>query len=142
MENIESFIKEADTDISYSWSDKMILVAEDIELNYLYIRELLEPTGASIVRAENGKIAVDFCQNHANIDMILMDLLMPVMNGYEATRQIKLIRNDIPIIAQTAYAMAEDRKKAWEAGCDDFIAKPIDKEDLLQKIDYFFVNRY
>jgi len=140
MENTESIVKNIELENSYSWSDKIILIAEDIELNYLYLYQLLAPTGASIIRAENGKIAVDFCLNNANIDIVLMDLLMPVMNGYEATRQIKVIRNDIPIIAQTAYAQADDRKKAWEAGCDDFIAKPIGKDELLQKINYFFAN--
>lgn len=142
MENVETTLMDVHIDNTYSWSDKTILVAEDIDLNYLYIHEILNPTKANIVRVENGKAAVDYILNHADIDMILMDLLMPVMNGYEATRQIKLLRCDIPIIAQTAYNMAEDRKKAWEAGCDDFIAKPIEKADLLQKINYFFVNRY
>jgi CheY-like chemotaxis protein len=94
-----------------------------------------------ILRAENGRIAVDLCLNNPNIDMVLMDLLMPVMNGYEATRQIKAQRPELPIIAQTAYAMADDRRKALEAGCDDFIAKPIGKEELLRKVDCFFKKK-
>lgn len=129
----ESFVEE-----EYHWVDKVILVAEDIELNFMYIRELLEPTGAVIVRVDNGKKAVDYCIENAKIDMILMDILMPVMNGYDATRQIKALRKDIPIIAQTAYALTEDRGKALAAGCDDFIAKPIAKDVLLRKIDHFF----
>jgi CheY-like chemotaxis protein len=123
----------------YSWSDKIILVAEDIELNFLYISEILKPTGAILLRAENGKIAVDYCKNNPDIQIVLMDIYMPVMNGYEATRQIKAMRHDLPIIAQTAYALADDRIKAKEAGCDDFIAKPIGKEELLNLIQAHLV---
>lgn len=122
----------------YRWSDKIILVVEDIELNFMYINEILEPTGAIIVHAENGKIAVDYCLNNENIDIVLMDILMPVLDGYDATRQIKMFRKDLPIIAQTAYALTEDRGKAMNAGCDDFIAKPIGRNELLRKIDRFF----
>lgn len=122
----------------YHWEEKVILVAEDIELNFMYINELLEPTGAIIVRVDNGKKAVDYCLNNSRVDMVLMDILMPVMNGYEATRQIKANRSDLPIIAQTAYALTEDRGKALAAGCNDFIAKPIGREELLRKIDVFF----
>lgn len=136
MKNAELLEKKVFGD-QYSWANKTILIAEDIELNYLYLCELLRPTGASIIRAENGKIAVDFCTNNA-VDIILMDMLMPVMNGYEATRQIKASFNSLPIIAQTAYAMTEDKKKAMDAGCNDFITKPIDKDELLKKIDFYF----
>lgn len=123
---------------SYSWYNKLILVAEDIDLNFLYLKELIEPTGAILIRAQNGKIAVEYCKSQAQIDMVLMDLMMPVMNGYEATRQIKQFNSRIPVIAQTAYAHSEDRAKAMAAGCDDFIAKPIGKDDLLKKISLYF----
>lgn len=138
MEEENINIKEKDIDDRYVWIDKVILVAEDIELNFLYIKELIGPTGAVILHASNGREAVDFVKNQENIDLILMDLLMPEMNGYDATRQIKLIRKDIPIIAQTAYTLSEDRRHALEAGCDDFIAKPLGKELLLQKMDEYF----
>src|SRR5271157_649138 len=87
----------------FNWIDKIILVAEDIEINYLYIKELIEPTGAIIIHVENGKEALNYCINNNKVDLVLMDLLMPIMNGYDATRQIKNIRSDIPVIAQTAY---------------------------------------
>ena len=122
----------------YVWFDKVILVVEDIELNYRYIKELIEPSGVMLLRAVNGAVAVELCKTNYEIDLVLMDIYMPVMNGYEATRQIKALRSDLPIIAQTAYAMSEDRKLAMDAGCDDFIAKPIEKSDLLSKIDSFF----
>lgn len=137
----EVIAREVGTSSQYVWVDKIVLVVEDIELNYLYIRELIHPTGAMILRAENGRIAVELCKNNPNIDIVLMDLLMPVMNGYEATKQIKAMRSDLPVIAQTAYAMADDRRKAMEAGCDDFIAKPIGKEELLRKVHFFFQNK-
>jgi CheY-like chemotaxis protein len=132
--------KEAYLEEEFQWADKIILVAEDIELNFMYIHELLEPTGAMIVRAENGKKAVDYCLANNKVDLILMDILMPVMSGYDATRNIKAVRNNIPIIAQTAYALTEDRSKALAAGCDDFIAKPISREELLRKINKL-INR-
>jgi CheY-like chemotaxis protein len=138
MGEIKEIAKEIGSLGQYNWVDKIVLIVEDIELNYLYLRELLKPTGAMILRAENGKIAVDLCMNNPNIDIVLMDLLMPVMNGYEATRQIKAQWPKLPIIAQTAYAMADDRRKALEAGCDDFIAKPIGKEELLRKSENLF----
>lgn len=138
MESTNIIIKETDQKENYTWIDKTILVVEDIDLNFLYISELLKSTGTQIIHAVNGKDAVDRCQKDTNISLVLMDIYMPIMNGYEATRQIKQLRPTLPIIVQTAYAMAEDRKRAMEAGCDDFIAKPIGKEELLSKIERFF----
>jgi two-component system, cell cycle response regulator DivK len=137
MENVKV---ENETAVSqeYTWFNKLILVVEDIDLNYLYLKELIEPTGAMLIRAENGKVAVDYCRNHTGIDIVLMDIMMPVMNGYEATRQLKLYNKKLPIIVQTAYAHSEDKAKAIAAGCDDFIAKPIGKEELLRKMSVFF----
>ena len=123
---------------TYNWKDKTILVAEDIELNFRYIRELLLPTGAIIIRAMNGKEALNKCIENDHIDIVLMDLLMPIMNGYDATREIKKLRTNLPVIAQTAYTMSEDRRHAHEAGCDDFVAKPISKEELLEKMEALF----
>jgi len=137
MEDSGMLTRESIQTDKYVWIDKIILVVEDIDLNFLYISELLKPTGTMIIHAMNGKEAVERCQSEENIDIVLMDIYMPIMNGYEATRQIKQIRPELPVIAQTAYAMAEDRKRAIEAGCDDFIAKPIGKEDLLSKIASF-----
>jgi two-component system, cell cycle response regulator DivK len=124
----------------YFFQDKTILIAEDIDLNYLYLFEILKHTGAKLVRAENGKTALDFVKSN-DVDIILMDLLMPVMNGYEATRQIKAYKKDLPIIAQTAFTMTEDRKKALEAGCDDYIPKPIEKDILLQKMANLLITK-
>jgi|SRR5208283_4894749 len=141
MEPKNYMAREVTTNVKYNWIDKIVMVAEDIEINFLYIKELLEPTGAIIIHVENGKEAVDYIKNGNKIDLVLMDLLMPVMNGYEATRQIKSLQKEIPVIAQTAYSLSEDRKHAMEAGCDDYITKPIGREELLSKINNIFLTQ-
>jgi signal transduction histidine kinase len=107
-----------------------ILVAEDDEINYLYIVEIMSGRNIELIQAHDGKKTIETCKNNPHIDMVLMDIKMPVMNGYEATREIKKFRPDLPIIAQTAYAMTEDRKKALDAGCDEYLSKPINAQAL------------
>lgn len=114
-----------------------ILIAEDVESNFLYLNAVLSKIKAQITWAKNGREAVDRFKADQGYDLILMDLQMPEMNGYEATRQIKAINPEIPIIAQTAFAMAEDRAKALNAGCDEYLAKPIRSKDLLNIIEKF-----
>ncbi len=118
--------------------DKLkILIAEDVESNFLYLNAVLSKIKADITWAKNGREAVEIFQSNQNFDLILMDLQMPEMNGYEATRRIKEINRNIPIIAQTAFAMAEDRAKALAAGCDEYLAKPIRSKDYLTLIEKF-----
>jgi CheY-like chemotaxis protein len=114
-----------------------ILIAEDVESNYLYLNAVLSKIKAKVIWAKNGREAIDLFKQHDDIDLILMDLQMPVMNGYEATKAIKAINPSIPIIAQTAFAMAEDRNKALNAGCDEYLAKPIRSKDLLNIVERF-----
>nr|WP_262509997.1 response regulator [Marinifilum breve] len=111
-----------------------ILIAEDEESNYMYLEEILSPTGLDIIWAKNGKEAEEICKDNDNINLILMDIKMPIANGYHATKQIRKFRKDVPIIAQTAYALSHDRKKAMDAGCSDYITKPILSEDLFKLI--------
>lgn len=113
-----------------------ILIAEDVESNYLYLSAVLSKIKAKIYWAKNGKEAVEIFKKE-NVDLILMDLQMPEMNGYEATKIIKEIDPDLPIVAQTAFAMSDDREKALEAGCDDYLAKPIKSKDLLNIVEKF-----
>jgi signal transduction histidine kinase/ActR/RegA family two-component response regulator len=122
--------------------DLIILVVEDNDPNYLYITKILDSAGFSYLRALNGKEAVEICMNNPKIKIILMDMKMPVMNGYDATMQIKKIYPGIKIIAQTAYAMREEKERALKCGCDDYISKPFEKEDLLSVISnhYFPQN--
>lgn len=110
-----------------------VLIAEDEEVNYQYLKKLLQKradVNYTIIHAKNGKEAVEICTDRTNIDIVLMDIKMPVMNGYEATEKIKSLFPQIPIIAQTAYSTESDRLLALQFGCDDFISKPIDKEKL------------
>jgi len=116
------------------WSGKKILVVEDDTNNYLFLEQLLKKTNAQIEHATDGKEAVNFVKNNSKIDVVLMDIQMPVMDGYEATRKIREFNKDLPILAQTANAMVEDKSKSLDAGCNDYVAKPVNKKVLLNKI--------
>lgn len=109
-----------------------ILVAEDNDSNFLLVNAILKKY-ANIVRAVNGMEAVNVVKN-GNTDLILMDIRMPIMDGLEATMEIRKINPDIPIVALTANAFDSDRERALADGCNDFIAKPIRKSDLLDLV--------
>jgi CheY-like chemotaxis protein len=111
-----------------------ILVAEDDDINYMFIEYLFNNSKHKLVRAINGQEAVDIITTDMDFDIILMDLKMPIMSGFEATKIIKGINPDIPIIALTAYVFEDDKQKAMNSGCDDFIVKPYRMEDLFDKI--------
>ncbi|MFD0861773.1 response regulator [Sungkyunkwania multivorans] len=116
-----------------SHKERHILIAEDGEVNFLFLSTTLKripELSTKIYRAKNGEEAIDIFQKNADIDLVLMDIMMPIMNGYEATKRIKHLKPEIPVIMQTAYSNFEDREKAIKAGCDDFISKPIDKDTL------------
>lgn len=113
-----------------------ILIAEDVESNFLYLKAVLSKINASIFWAKNGVEAVEICEKNS-IDLVFMDLQMPEMNGYEATEILKKKLPHLPIIAQTAFAMSDDREKALDAGCDDYLAKPIKSKDLLNVVEKF-----
>ncbi len=119
-----------------NWSSKIILVAEDVESNFLFLEEVIRKTGAEVLWAKNGQEAIDLF-NTNKIDLILMDIQMPKMNGFDATKIIKKINPNIPIISQTAYAMSEDRVKSLDAGCDDYISKPIPSQKLLDLLSVY-----
>lgn len=119
------------------WCDKTILVAEDEEFNMFYLQTALKPTGVKIITAFNGLEAVELCEKNMDISLVLMDIKMPVMDGYTATKIIKLNRKRLPVIAVTAHAFASDEEKCFEAGCDGYISKPIKKEKMLQMMSEF-----
>jgi len=108
-----------------------ILIAEDVESNYLYLKAVLSKLNANVFWAKNGIEVLDICEKEEIMDLVLMDLQMPEMNGYEATQILKEKYPDLPVVAQTAFAMSDDREKALDAGCDDYLAKPIKSKDLL-----------
>jgi len=125
----DDFISENDTT-----NQKNILIVDDEVSNTMYLEVLLKKMKYNIIKASNGSEAIEMCKDHPEINLVLMDIKMPITDGYEATKQIKIFRPALPIIAQTAYALAGDENKALAAGCDAYIAKPIKKDLLLEKI--------
>ena len=119
----------------YNWNNKTILIAEDEESNFRFLEMIINKTTAEILWAKTGKQAIEFCNGNYKIDLILMDIKMPEMDGFEAIRKIRKHNDKIPIIVQTAYAMPEDRDMSFNAGANDFISKPIGTEKLLSIID-------
>ncbi|MFO7674615.1 MAG: ATP-binding protein [Lutibacter sp.] len=111
-----------------------ILIAEDDEPSAMLISLMVEEESRNILTARTGVEAVNMCRNNPDLDLILMDIQMPELNGYEATSQIRQFNKDVVIIAQSAYALSHDRQKAIDAGCNDYISKPILKGDLLTLI--------
>ncbi len=112
--------------------DKTVLIAEDDDINYLYLTNILEPLCKQVIRAVNGKEAVDRCRADHSIHFILMDIKMGVMDGYKATRRIRDFNQNVIIIAQTAHALRGEKENALEAGCDDYLPKPFNGEDLVE----------
>lgn len=119
------------------WKGKVILVAEDVDTSNMFYKAALSKTGADVIWTENGKEAVEQCQKQKQIDLVLMDINMPEMNGLEATKAIKEIRPEIPVIVQTAYLLSKEREKSFEVGADDFIAKPVTYQKLLEVMHNF-----
>ncbi len=117
-----------------------IIIADDNEINYMYLRELLRELNPNLSWATNGQEVVDMVQANPEIDLILMDIKMPVMDGYEATREVKKLRPNLPVVAQTAYALSGDREDALAAGCDDYISKPINRGHFHKMIEHL-LNR-
>ena len=115
-----------------------ILIAEDDETSEMLITIDVEKFGKEILKARTGFEAVEVCRNNPDTDLILMDIQMPIMNGHEATRQIRQFNKNVVIIAQTAFGLSGDREKAIEAGCNDYLSKPINKAELLSLIQKYF----
>jgi CheY-like chemotaxis protein len=109
---------------------RKILIAEDDSANYLFIESFLKQTNADILWAKDGKEALDIFNADPSLDMILMDLKMPDINGIEATRTIRKTNQDIPVIALTAYAFADDKENSIKAGCNAYLSKPVKIEQL------------
>lgn len=124
----------------FHWQNRLVLIVEDDEMSYVYLKEVLKNTHIKILRAGDGAEAVKLVHQHPEIDLVLMDIKLPIMDGYEATRKIKEYRKQIPIIAQTAYAMADDKEKSFEVGCDDYITKPINRQRLLDAMNIVLAN--
>ncbi|PLW97305.1 MAG: hypothetical protein C0593_08985 [Marinilabiliales bacterium] len=127
---VENQSRELETKVS----DLTVIVAEDDESSRLFFEEILQKMFNKIIYASTGIEAINKFIENPDTDVILMDIKMPVLNGYNATREIRKLNNNVIIIAQTAHGLSGDKEKAIEAGCDDYIAKPIKKENLLNTI--------
>jgi PAS domain S-box-containing protein len=114
----------------------LILIAEDDDSNYKYTEIVLMYASYQVMRAENGFEAIELCRTHPDIRLILMDIKMPLMDGFEATRQIKSFMPDVPIVALTAHVTTEDENEAMAAGCNEYVTKPVSKAKLLEIISY------
>lgn len=136
--------EQIETDISVEpaetpiFSDKTILIVEDELLNFLYLDEVLTGIGIQTLHAKNGFQAIEMYQQNPKIDLVLMDIKMPEMDGIEATRRLKQINTKLPIIIQTAYAIDKEKQNAFEAGCDAFMSKPLRKIDLVNNLTEIF----
>jgi len=119
------------------WADKTILIVEDVESNYLFLAATLRRSGASLVWARQGEEAIEMIKSGRKFDLVLMDVQLAGMDGYEVTSKIKELRPDLPIVAQTAYAMVGEKEKSYNAGCDDYLAKPIRPSLLIQTISKY-----
>ena len=125
-------------DVKNKWADKKIHVVEDTDANYILIEAMLKLQGLTqLTRSVNGKEAIDYIKQHPDTDLVLMDIQLPDYDGYAITKQIRAFNTKVPIIAQTAYAMYADVVRAMEAGCNDFIAKPIKMNKMLSLLEKY-----
>ncbi len=124
----------------YKWDNKTILIAEDEESNFKFLNMIIRKTSAELLWAKTGQQAIDICMGNYKVDLILMDIKMPEMDGLEAIRKIREHQRKIPIIVQSAYSMPEDQNLSFEAGANDFISKPIGTEKLLNTIDKHLIG--
>lgn len=124
-------------DVNYSWQGKTVLVVEDNENSIIYFEAALRKTNANLVWSKDGIDAVEIVKRTDYIDLILMDINLPKMDGIEATRIIKSFRPEIIIVVQTAFILSGEERLSHEAGCDEFITKPIRLKYLLDTIDRY-----
>jgi two-component system, cell cycle response regulator DivK len=128
------------SDTTYSWSGKTILIVEDNETSNIYFEAALRKTQAVLMWAKDGFDAVDMVKNNNKIDLILMDINMPKLDGIEATRIIKSLNPEIIIVVQTAFILSGEERLCQEAGCDEFITKPIRLKYLLDTINRYLAS--
>ena len=122
---------------TFNWKDMCVLVVEDNYTSFRLLEITLSRTGIKIIHVENGLTAIDAIKDHPEINLVLMDIQLPIMDGYEATSEIKKIRPELVIIAQTANAMDDDRQKCFFAGFNDYITKPIALHTMLSIINMY-----
>ena len=116
------------------WPNRVALVVEDDLLCYQYIEVMLKPTGLKIIHVQSGEDAISICRTDEIIDFVLMDIQLPFMSGYDTTKQIKSMRRNLPVIAQTGSLMSNSADPWDEAGCNYNVTKPIDPDELFDAI--------
>ena len=126
---------------SFHWKGKTILIAEDIMQNFMLMEALLKRTEVRLLHALNGQIAIDIVKSDPDIDLVLMDIQLPIKTGYEALKEILEFRHDLPVMSYTAFALPHEREKSLSAGFVDFIPKPIKAETLIPMLDKYLQNQ-
>lgn len=126
------------TELQVNWKGKTILIAEDEDSNYHFLEAILKKTKAKIIWAPDGLKFLEIMDQKKDVDLVLLDIKMPGINGFNAIKVIRQQNISIPVIAQTAFNQPEDKQRCLESGCDDYLAKPIDRDLLLSKISKFF----
>jgi CheY-like chemotaxis protein len=135
-----ALVQPTDKRFTIKWTGKTILIAEDQDLNFLVINDYLRHAEINLIRAINGKEAIDFLKSNP-IDLVLMDLQMPTLDGISAIKQIRQFNEEIPIIVQTAFNTSNEKEKSFKAGCTDYIAKPIQLNELITLLDKYLSQK-
>jgi two-component system, sensor histidine kinase and response regulator len=138
--NSEELVNSSDDKITL-YAGKTVLIAEDEEINYLFFKQIFKLTNASLIWAKNGIEAIEAVKNNPDVSIVLMDCKMPQMDGYTATIEIKKLNPHLPVIAQTAFAMADEEEKSFQAGCDGYISKPIRVKELFKVLDKYLLSK-
>lgn len=126
--------------LDYNWEGRTILIAEDELINYRLLELILTKTKVKLLHGRNGLETLELFKSNPQINLILMDIKMPELDGCEVTKEIRKINSILPIIAQTAYALEDERQKSLDAGCNGYITKPINKKDLMELINSYLKN--
>ncbi len=128
--------------MTQNWSKYTLLVVEDERTNYNLLMIMLRSSKVNLIWAKDGEQAIELMEKHQNeIDLVLMDIRLPLINGYDVTKIIKKMKPTVPVIAQTAYALDVEIQIAKDAGCSAYITKPIERQQLLDTIMAFLPSK-
>ena len=139
-ENKQQILESNRLNLDGSFANKTILIAEDDHINFLLLKKILQLWHYTVLRAVNGAEAVEICRSNPEINLVFMDIKMPLMDGYMAFEKIKIFRPHLLVVAQTAHSSVEDREKILRAGFTDYITKPLDKEKIFKLLETLFLT--